>query len=115
MHTVRNAAVLILTLAALTALSGCSSPSPEPSPERFLELVRSDTDVVDDVTDEELLSIGEEMCSIAEGLHGDELEDALDQVVASIDDPEAAANAAVLSVHALAHLCPEQGQKINEN
>jgi len=113
MHTARATAVLILTFTALTAFSGCASPSPslEPSPETFLERVRADTDA-DKATDEELLSIGEEMCSIAEGLSGDELEDALDQVVASVDDPEMAANVAVVSVHALAHLCPEQGQKL---
>lgn len=125
MHIARSAAVLIMTLTALGSISGCSplstkpsteastEPTFEASTETFLDRVRADMDAKH-ATDEDLLAIGEEMCSIAEGLNGDELEGFLDAAVASVDDPEMAANIAVLSIHALAHLCPEQGQKLSD-
>lgn len=110
MHIIRSVAVLALSLTTLAALPACSAQSPESA---FLERVRADTDA-GDATDAELLGLGEEMCTVAEGLDGDELEAALDQMVSMVDDPEMATNVTILSVHALAHLCPEQGQKLTK-
>ncbi|HCS61028.1 MAG TPA: hypothetical protein DIW46_06465 [Microbacterium sp.] len=102
---------LVLLVAALACLTACA---PATSPEEvFLERVRSDTPS-DGVSDDDILSLGDEMCTIAEDLTGDEIEDTLDYLVSIIDDPELAATSVAVSVHALVHLCPEQGEKVRD-
>ena len=112
MLTARRSGALVVVVAGLLLLSACSAPqSPE---DAFLERVREDTNA-DEISDEQLLTLGNAMCSLAQDLDGDELESALDAITSQVAEKSGAqvgADGAVLSVHALAHLCPEQGEKL---